>query len=420
VPERDDHEFVHADHLHLGVLIEKATQVQTISRQHGFTLVELMISMTVTLIAVAAALTTFSQGLIMNDTGSQLSDANQNLRAGGNQLLQDLKQAGRVIGPSGIPVPTGAGVTAFNRPGPLGTVPYPLTFSLVLDPSNPSNLPSISTGYAMGPNVIGELTDVITIMTVDEFMPSIQTPPVVPAAPSAIEGTIAPNGQSVTLPATSQWLLGDPANLTPAMQVGDLVLFSNPNGMAIHTITSTDATHIYFGISPNANDWFNFNQFNAPMVPLMLIKLPLNTTSAWTQQTTMFRVVMITYYVDCIPLGCAAGGTPLLVKVLNNGTPQALSGVVEDLNFTYDLVDGVLNPTSVNSLPCPTAIELICGSVTPPAGVTYNSNQIRKVNVHMGVRSEYMSRPLHDYLRNHVNTAVDIRNLASVDRYVTN
>jgi prepilin-type N-terminal cleavage/methylation domain-containing protein len=383
--------------------------VHTISREHGFTLAELMVSMTVTLIAIGAALTTFSQGLIMNDTGTQLSDASQNLRAGSNQLLQDLKQAGRVIGPGGIPVPTGAGVTAFNRPGPSGTVPYPLTFSLVLDPSNPSNLPSISTGYGIGPNVIGELTDVITIMTVDEFMPSIQTPPAVPAAPSSIEGTIAPNGQSVLLPATSQWLVGDPANLTPAMQVGDLVLFSNPNGMAIHTITSTDATHIYFGLSPNVNDWFNFNQFNAPMVPLMLIKLPLNTTSAWTQQTTMFRVVMITYYVDCIPLGCAvAGATPLLVKVLNNWAPQALSGVVEDLNFTYDLVDGVTNPTGVTSLPYTLA------------GVTYNSNQIRKVNVHIGVRSEFMSRPLHDYIRNHVNTAVDIRNLASVNRYVTN
>ena len=385
------------------------------SREHGFTLAELMISMTVTLIAVGAALTTFSQGLIMNDTGSQLSDANQNLRAGGNQLLQDLKQAGRVIGASGIPVPTGAGVTPFNRPGPVGTVPYPLTFSLVLDPSNPSNLPSISSGYQLGPNVIGEPTDVITIMTVDEFMPSIQTPPVTPGTPSTIEGTIAPNGQSVTLSATSQWLLGDPANLTPAMQVGDLVLFSNPIWTAIHTITSTDATHIYFGLSPNANDWFNFNQFNAPMVPLMLIKLPLNTTGAWTQQTTMYRVMMITYYVDFF-----GGTTPLLTKVVNNWAPQALAGVVEDLNFTFDLVDGVTNPTTVNSLPCPTAIELICGSVNPAAGVTYNSNQIRKVNVHMGVRSEYMSRPLHDYLRNHVNTAVDIRNLASVDRYVTN
>ena len=37
----------------------------------------------------------------------------------------------------------------------------------------------------------------------------------------------------------------------------------------------------------------------------------------------------------------------------------------------------------------------------------------------MGVRSEIMSKPLHDYIRNHVNTSVDVRSLASVDRYDT-
>ena len=118
--ERVGPAVVHADHLHVGVLIERATHVHTMSREHGFTLAELMISMTVTLIAVAAALTTFSQGLIMNDSGTQLSDANQNLRAGANQLMQDLMQAGRIIGPGGIPVPTGL-------PGSVGWASRPST-----------------------------------------------------------------------------------------------------------------------------------------------------------------------------------------------------------------------------------------------------------------------------------------------------
>ena len=63
-------------------------------------------------------------------------------------------------------------------------------------------------------------------------------------------------------------------------------------------------------------------------------------------------------------------------------TPQTLSGVVEDLDLTYDLVDAALNPTAVPSLPWTD------NSQNPP--VNYNSNQIRKVNVHMGVRSEIM------------------------------
>jgi hypothetical protein len=42
---------------------------------------------------------------------------------------------------------------------------------------------------------------------------------------------------------------------------------------------------------------------------------------------------------------------------------------------------------------------------------------IKKVNVHVGVRSESISKPAQDYVRNHISTAVDVRSLASVDRY---
>jgi hypothetical protein len=241
----------------------------------------------------------------------------------------------------------------------------------------------------------------VTILTVDEFMPSIQTPALNPAAPSSIEGKIAANGQSVVLPTTSVWLVGDTVNDTPVIQVGDLVLFTNPRGMAIHTVTSKDSTNIYFGIAPNANDWFNFNQFNAPVVPIMLIKQPQDTTNPWTQMTTMFRVLMITDYVD------TSGTAPLLTRMVNHQAGQALAGVVEDLDLTYDLVDGYANPTYIQSLP------------TTIGGVTYNSNQIRKVNVHMGVRSEIMNKTPHDYIRNHIATAVDVRSLASVNRYGT-
>ena len=50
-------------------------------------------------------------------------------------------------------------------------------------------------------------------------------------------------------------------------------------------------------------------------------------------------------------------------------------------------------------------------------GVVYSSNQIRKANVHVGVRSETMSLRVHDYLRSHISTVVSLRNLAFVDRY---
>ena len=44
--------------------------------------------------------------------------------------------------------------------------------------------------------------------------------------------------------------------------------------------------------------------------------------------------------------------------------------------------------------------------------------QIFGVHVHVGVRSESRSRITNDYVRNHISTSVDVRSLASVDRYV--
>ena len=363
-----------------------------ISRDDGFTLTELLVATTIMLLVTGAALGTFQSGLTMNESSSQMADANQNLRAGTNQLIRDIMQAGRIIGPEGVPIPSGTGAQPVNRPSPPGGA------SLVFDVATTTNLPDITTGYELGPLVNGERTDMITLITVDAFMPVIETPPTGSVDPN--EGTLAADGGSVTLPTASIWLVGDLVNDTPAAQVGDLVLYKNSRGMAIQTVTGKDATHLYFA----ANDSFRFNQRTAPSGSLMSIKQINNTTSAWTEKTSLFRLLMITYYVDNV----TTPGVPRLVRKVNGFSPQALAGVVEDLDLTYDLVDGVNNPTNIVSLPY----------TDPDAGVTYNSNQIRKVNIHVGVRSEMISRPTQDFIRNHISTAVDVRSLASVDRYV--
>jgi prepilin-type N-terminal cleavage/methylation domain-containing protein len=362
-----------------------------LSREHGFTLTELLVSTTIMLILTGAALTTFQNGIMVNDTASQLADANQNLRAGMNQMVKDIMQAGRIIGPEGVPVPSGAGAGPIQRPSPPGT-------NMTFDLTTTTNMPDITTGYQLGPTVNGTRTDIVTLITVDAFMPPIETPPSGGTDPN--EGTLDPAGGFVTLPSNSVWLIGDPLNDTPPMNVGDIVLFKNPRGMAMQTVTRKDATHIYF----DANDWFNLNQRSAPQGTVMQIKDTPSTVTAWTEKTTLFRLMMMTYYVDNVTTPSA----PRLVRQLNHFTPQALAGVVEDLDLTYDLVDGTNNPAEIPSLPY----------TDTAAGVTYNSNQIRKVNIHVGVRSETISRPTQDYVRNHISTSADVRSLASIDRYV--
>ena len=96
--------------------------MQTMSRDEGFTITELMISMLVTVMVMAGALTMVQNALRLNDSGLQLADSNQNLRAGTNELIRDLLQAGRLIRIGGIPIPSGAGALGINRPSPPGPV----------------------------------------------------------------------------------------------------------------------------------------------------------------------------------------------------------------------------------------------------------------------------------------------------------
>jgi hypothetical protein len=366
------------------------------SREDGFTISELLVSTTVMLLVISGALTTFKNAVQINDAASQLGDSSQNLRAGTNTLIRDLMMAGRIFGAEGVALPTCGGAQPFNRPGPAGG-----TFATINVDGTSMNLPSITTGAGLGPVIKGSATDIVTLMTVDEFMPVIVAQPN-PSVNPATEGTIAADGQSVRLAANSPWLVQDVVNDTQPMNVGDLVLFKSPNGNAIQTITRKDATNIYF--ENNGADPFHFNQScAAPNWPMAVIR----NGATFTSPVTMFRALMITYYVDNLTVP----GTPRLTRQINNFTPMALAGVVEDLDLTYDLVDGVNNPTAKPSLPWTD------NSVNP--AVTYNSNQIRKVNVHVGVRSEQLSKPTQDYVRNHISTSVDVRSLASVDRYKT-
>ena len=387
---------------------------RSISRPDGFTIVEMVVSTGVVMLVLAGALTTFRNALNVNDTASQLADANQNLRAGTNQLVRDLLMAGRIIGTEGIAMPTGTGIT-FPRPGPTA-----LTFDMVSDGDTTLQLPSITTGWKLGPTINGSQTDIITIMTVDEFMPIVSTPPVNAAAPTQGEGTISPDGTTVTFAANSQWIAGDTTLDTPKIQKGDLVLFVGTNGNAIQTVTDIDAVAktITFGIG----DWFRFNQPNATAVPVVcpctsgrplgVMKGKPNATDVWAPtKVTLFRAMMITYYVD----NTTTPGTPRLTRIMNHCpaadptcaafSPLALAGVVEDLDLTYDLYDGVVNPTAVQWLP-----QTI-------GTILYSANQIRKVNIHVGVRSETISKPQQDYVRNHITTSVNVRSLAAVDKF---
>jgi len=111
--------------------------------------------------------------------------------------------------------------------------------------------------------------------------------------------------------------------------------------------------------------------------------------------------MMITYYVD----NTTTPGTPRLTRVLNHFPPQALAGVVEDLDLTYDLYDGVVNRRACRVCP------------TPERGDVYGESDLARSTSTWASGSESISKPTNDYVRNHITTSVNVRSLAAVDRY---
>jgi hypothetical protein len=124
---------------------------------------------------------------------------------------------------------------------------------------------------------------------------------------------------------------------------------------------------------------------------------------------------MISYYLDVTtdPVH------PRLVRRMGNGSATVFDNTlgtavafdVEDLQITYDLADGVTNPTNVRM----TVNDRNGTGRCAPANCS--PNQIRKINVLLGARSRLTAKGSQQFLRNRLLTQVSLRSLAFVDRY---
>jgi hypothetical protein len=396
--------------------------MRTALHEDGFTLTELLFSTAITLLVLAVAMGTFQNALMLNDTATLIAGSNQNLRAGTNALVRDLMQAGRAIPTGGISIPSGVGATPINRPSPP-------TLAYQFNNITAFTLSAITSGSALGPTTAGEATDVITMLTVDPTsyvcypavaaVPPQQSPCAAVASnlrfPDDLDVNANPagpqlsaNGSTITVTAALATWITDPVD---GIKPGELLLFKSVSGAtAIQTVTSVSAgARQVICQAGNATDWFNFNQPGAAAGSILALRdRQPNGTFAFTSQISVSRVVMLTYYVYDPPTVPPSPPAPRLWRKQNDQAPQALAGVVEDLEITYDLVDGVLNPVQIPSLPYTTIVAPV---------MTFTANQIRKVNLHVGVRSEEISQLNKDFMRHHITTTVAVRNLAFVDKY---
>lgn len=339
--------------------------------ERGFTLAELLVSTVVTLMVLAAALGAFTDAVRITDAARETTDTNQSIEVAMSLMTRDFIQAGSAGFPiGGISIPSGSGATAIKRPSPIGSS---YTF-----PTGYQVLPAVTPGGGLGPLVLGVTTDMVTIMYVDPTLSEI----VVDPDPSSPKGLISADGGVMTVDASYDISGAD------GIREGDLLYFSNAKGSAIQAVTYVTDRTVLFA----AGDELNLNQRSASEGTILHLqkdpgKYPL---------TTVRRVVMITYYIDAV----TDPALPRLVRQVNNGDRLAIALGIENLQITYDLVDGTTNPTNVETPEDP-----------------YSPHQIRKANLFLAGRSLDVNPRTRQFFRNTAATHVSLRSLAFVDRY---
>ena len=329
----------------------------------GFSLVETMFSTALTLVVVAAGLGAFVAGMDVTDTSRIISETNQTLQAAESLIVRDFVQIGQGIPRGGVPVPSGDNSVPLPRPAETAGMTFPAAWA---------TMPAIAPGASLGPVVLGVQTDIITLLYADPTLRLNQFP----------LDDVAGDGSTMTVNA------GTPITTPDGLKVGDLILFSNAMGNAMQMVTATNNNQtVNFALG----DAMGLNQRNAENGTIMNIQ-----AGGVFPPTTATRILMISYYVDRV----TDPTLPRLMRRVNGGQAFAIALGVENLQLSYDFVDGVGNPTNQEGIP-----------------VANSPNQIRKINLFMSARSIDTDNHTGTFYRNSVASQVGLRSLSFMDRY---
>lgn len=331
----------------------------------GFTIPEVLIATVLTLAVMGSALGAFNSAMTLTDTSRIMSDTNQGMQAAMSLMVRDFIQTGQGIPKGGIPIPSGGGASAIVRPkqNAAPAVTYPSTWV---------TMPALAPGGSLGPNVLGVTTDIVTLFYADPTLTLSQWPLT----------AIAADGSTMTVDNRTS-ITG-----TNGIAIGDIILFTNALGSAMQMVTSISGGQtVTFG----TGDSLGLNQRTAPQGTILRLQ-----AGGVYPPTTATRLMMVSYYIDAV----TDASLPRLVRQVGNGPRRAIAMGVENLQFTYDLVDGATNPSNVE---------------TPP--VANSANQIRKANLYIAARSLDISLPTHQFIRNSMAAGVGLRSLSFVDRY---
>ena len=355
-------------------------------RQQGFTIIELVIAIAVTLIMMTAAMMVYQRSVQVAGVVGTRAEMQSELRAATEQIARDLNQAGTGLQGISIAIPSAA---------TGGADPF-----LACDATPKCYLPGakLSSGvlYAItpedgiGPNTT-ELTDAIVILYVEPVSNDPSDRNASGTAPNWAAFTttnISDDGSVITMPPGTTPPLDDPV---VGIVLGDMFLVQNSNA-AVGIVTTYDATAntITFG----TGDPLNINQLSAPVGNIAALKSGSPPAYA---AVALHRIDMITYFIQ--EVDTPNGPDYRLMRQVDARTPTPVAEHIEDLQFTYDVFDPTTDTVTVN--------------LPDAAG---KPGEIKKVNITITARS---SRPntqgIYDRLT--LTTSVGPQNLSYHEKY---
>ncbi len=393
------------------------------TRENGFTLMELMVSLALGAVLLSAAGQIYIKSVSATWTVAQRAEMQQDFRAASNMLTTDLSMAGAGLGagaaialPSGTTPKYGCDQTGnCYLNGVAGT--YPVQ-------SGTPYLYGLIPGYNKGPilNATQGATDAITVVYTDAnfylncYIPKVTAKGVVTFSPPTSPATWATEGclpnSSISAP---QAVNDSAAGLTP----GDLVLMTLGGNTVIAEVTGAVTTSVSSGVTKYLVPFANFS--GTTVDPLKMNQTPtggglnaaaLNATGSASAApcggTGPCRLLVITYYIDNTIT------PPRLMRQVSGHTPMPVVENVAYMKFSYDLFNSSTDTPAVNQ-PNPGS-----GDANDTASNNLLPNQITKINIlNMAMNSTSNSSMFGNsgYQRMDLQTSVSARNLTFQNNY---
>jgi len=271
----------------------------------GFTVIELMMVLTIILLIFVGAFSMFDGSTLSGDVTQNVADANENVRAAMTFMMRDFSVSGAEITVGGIAVPA-----AFLP----GRVLYP-----------------VMPFYEQGPTVNGQLTDHVMIVYNQMALEGLDSEQSARAYQVNGPNAIDPAGGSVVLNTSGS----NPTAIT--LSAGDVLLVktNTTSTTALGYVTGTGGTTT---VNFAAGDPLQLNQVDPAASPLGALSCRRTQPSGCVDQAVAIKVSIVQYYID------DRGPNPVLMRQVNGADPTQLGLNIENLKITYSLSDNTTSP----------------------------------------------------------------------------